>query len=76
MLVRNPSTGMSSQRVHVYIELLVPRDPLCCPCLADLTLTLGEGSANSQAPITEPRESSSTGVQRYKAHRSTVSRRR
>lgn len=24
MLVRNPSTGMSNQRVHVYIELLVP----------------------------------------------------
>lgn len=33
MLVRNPSTGMSSQRVHVYMELLVPRDPLSCAWL-------------------------------------------
>lgn len=38
MLVRNPSTGMSNQRVHVYMALHCPRDPLCSLCQADQTL--------------------------------------
>lgn len=42
MLVRNPSTGMSNQRVHVYMELHCPRDPLCGLCQADRTLPMNK----------------------------------
>lgn len=74
MLVRNPSTGMPGQRVHVYIELLAPATRCAVPGRPDLDL--GEGSANSQAPITERGDRSSTGLQRHKPSRPTVSRNR